>query len=108
MTSTVFTGGNVFDGTGADPAAADIRIDNGRITEIGVGLSGDEQIDVSGKTVFPGFFDCHVHFTVSDIDTLKRLNTPSRTGSTRPSTTCESPSTPASPACETQRVPTSA
>jgi imidazolonepropionase-like amidohydrolase len=76
MTSTVFTGGNIFDGTGAEPAPADIRVEKGRITDIGVGLSGDEQIDVSGKTVFPGFFDCHVHFTVSDIDTLKRLNTP--------------------------------
>ena len=76
MTSTVFTGGNIFDGTGAEPASADIRVEKGRITDIGVGLSGDEQIDVSGKTVFPGFFDCHVHFTVSDIDTLKRLNTP--------------------------------
>ena len=76
MTSTVFTGGNIFDGTGAEPALGDIRVENGRITDVGVGLSGDEQIDVSGKTVFPGFFDCHVHLTKSDIDTLKRLNTP--------------------------------
>ena len=44
MTSTVFTGGKIFDGTGAALAPGDIRIENGRITDIGVGLSGDEQI----------------------------------------------------------------
>lgn len=76
MTSTVFTGGQIFDGTGAEPASGDIRIENGRITDIGADLDGDVQIDVAGKTVFPGFFDCHVHLTMTDIDTVKHLNTP--------------------------------
>jgi imidazolonepropionase-like amidohydrolase len=76
MTSTVFTGGQIFDGTGAAPAPGDIRVEDGRITAVGTDLNGDAQVDVSGKTLMPGFFDCHVHFTMSTIDTLKRLNTP--------------------------------
>ncbi|MBT5580675.1 MAG: amidohydrolase family protein [Acidimicrobiaceae bacterium] len=76
MTSTVFSGGQIFDGTGAAPERGDVRVENGRITEIGVGLSGDVEVDVSGKTLFPGFFDCHVHLTMTTIDTVERLNTP--------------------------------
>ena len=76
MTSTVFSGGQIFDGTGAAPERGDVRVENGRITEIGVGLSGDVEVDVSGKTIFPGFFDCHVHLTMTTIDTVERLNTP--------------------------------
>ena len=76
MTSTVFSGGQIFDGTGAPPERGDIRVENGRITEIGTGLGGDLEIDVTGKTLFPGFFDCHVHVTMTTIDTVERLNTP--------------------------------
>jgi len=76
MTSTVFSGGQIFDGTGAAPERGDIRVENGRIAEIGTGLSGDVEIDVSDKTIFPGFFDCHVHLTMTTIDTVERLSTP--------------------------------
>lgn len=76
MTSTVFSGGQIFDGTGAAPERGDVRVENGRITEIGVELSGDVEVDVSGKTIFPGFFDCHVHLTMTTIDTVERLSTP--------------------------------
>ncbi|MDG1410089.1 MAG: amidohydrolase family protein [Acidimicrobiales bacterium] len=76
MTSTVFSGGQIFDGTGAAPQRGDIRVEHGRIVEIGTGLGGDLEIDVTGKTLFPGFFDCHVHVTMTTIDTVERLNTP--------------------------------
>ncbi len=76
MTSAVFTGGQIFDGTGAALAGGDIRVEDGRITDIGTGLTGDVEIDVSGKTILPGLFDCHVHLTTSTIDTVERLNTP--------------------------------
>ena len=76
MTSTVFTGGQIFDGTGSAPVSGDIRVEDGKITAIGADLSGDKQVECAGKTVFPGFFDCHVHLTATTIDTLKRLNTP--------------------------------
>ena len=38
----------------------DIRIENGRIAELGKGLKG-EGLDCTGLTVFPGLIDMHVH-----------------------------------------------
>jgi imidazolonepropionase-like amidohydrolase len=65
---TVLAGGRVFDGRGADPARADVAIEDGSIAEVGAGLDGDEQVDVSGMTLLPGLFDCHVHVTISEVD----------------------------------------
>jgi imidazolonepropionase-like amidohydrolase len=76
MTRTVFTGGRVFDGTGADPADADVAIEDGRILEVGRGLDADEQVDVSGKAILPGLFDCHTHVMFSHIDFLKAMEEP--------------------------------
>ena len=39
---------------------ADIRVEEGRITEIAEHLEG-EGVDWSGLTVFPGLIDMHVH-----------------------------------------------
>jgi len=76
MSSTVFKGGRIFDGTGAAPSPGDLRVEEGKITGVGVGLEGDDQVDVTGKTILPGLFDCHVHLTMTSIDTLERLNAP--------------------------------
>lgn len=38
----------------------DIRIESGRIVELGAGLKGDG-VDCAGLTVFPGLIDMHVH-----------------------------------------------
>jgi imidazolonepropionase-like amidohydrolase len=76
MTRTVLSGGRVFDGTGSQVAAADVAIEADRIVDVGTGLDGDEQVDVSGLTVLPGFFDCHVHVMVSDVDLVRRLQRP--------------------------------
>ena len=76
MVRRVFTGGPVFDGTGGPAAHADVAVVDGRIVEVGSGLDGDEAVDCSGATVFPGFFDCHVHVMVSGVDTLRQLQTP--------------------------------
>jgi imidazolonepropionase-like amidohydrolase len=73
---TVFTGGRVFDGTGAAVAEADVAIEDGRIAEVGVGLEGDEQVDVSGSTLLPGLFDTHVHVMFGHLDMWKHLQTP--------------------------------
>jgi imidazolonepropionase-like amidohydrolase len=73
---TVFAGGQVFDGTGSPPQEADVAIENGRIAEVGVGLDGDEVVDVSEKTLLPGLFDCHVHVLLSHIDIWRLLQTP--------------------------------
>ena len=45
--------------------AFDIRIANDRIVEIGTSLKlrpGERFIDASGKHIFPGLIDTHVHF----------------------------------------------
>jgi imidazolonepropionase-like amidohydrolase len=76
MTRTLFAGGLLFDGTGSDPAVADITVEEGRILEIGRGLDGDERVDLAGKAVLPGLFDCHVHVLVSTIDEMRNLHTP--------------------------------
>ena len=68
MTRTVLRGGRVFDGTGSDPAAADIAIEDGRIVGVGTGLDGDTEVDVTDRTILPGLFDCHVHVCVSNVD----------------------------------------
>lgn len=45
------------------PEAVDIRVENGRISEIGRDLSGDADIlDARGLLVLPGGIDPHVHF----------------------------------------------
>jgi imidazolonepropionase-like amidohydrolase len=72
----IFTGGLVFDGTGSPAAHADVAVADGRIVAVGSGLDGDEAVDCSGATVFPGFFDCHVHVMISGVDLLRLLQTP--------------------------------
>jgi imidazolonepropionase-like amidohydrolase len=73
---TIFTGGRLFDGTGSDPATADVVIGDGRILAVGSGLDGDEAIDCTGATLLPGLFDCHVHLLFSGVNPLRHLHTP--------------------------------
>ena len=65
MTRVLFRGGSVFEGTGTPPAAADVVVEGGRIVDVGPGLDGDEAVDLGGRVLLPGLFDCHVHFTFS-------------------------------------------
>ena len=76
MSRTVLHGGRIFDGTGSPVADGDLLIEDGRIREIGLGLDGDERVDVTGMTLLPGLFDCHVHVTSSGVDVLRRLQQP--------------------------------
>ena len=72
----MFAGGRVFDGTGAAVAEADVAVVDGRIDEVGVGLDGDEQIDVGGTTLLPGLFDTHVHVMFGSVDFWKLMQEP--------------------------------
>ena len=76
MTRTVFRGGLVFDGSGADPAPADVTVEDGRIVDVGTGLDGDDAVELAGRTLLPGLFDCHVHVVFSHVDTWRLMNTP--------------------------------
>ena len=77
MTRTLLSGGTVFDGTGAAPAAADVVIDGGRIVAVGVGLDGDTSVDCTGTTIYPGFVDCHVHFMADgNLNPMSDVQTP--------------------------------
>ena len=62
MFDLIIRNGSVLDGTGAEPFAADIAVENGRIAAVGKGLGkARETIDAAGKTVTPGFIDIHRH-----------------------------------------------
>ncbi|MFI0366227.1 amidohydrolase family protein [Actinomadura sp. 1N219] len=61
MPGTVIRGATVVDGTGAPGRVADVTIGEGRITEIGDGLSGTTVIDADGLVLAPGFIDMHAH-----------------------------------------------
>ncbi len=73
---TVLAGGQVFDGTGAAPADADLAVEDGRIVDVGPGLDGDESVDVAGRTLLPGLFDCHTHVMLGHIDIWRLIQTP--------------------------------
>jgi imidazolonepropionase-like amidohydrolase len=73
---TLFSGGQVFDGSGSPPATADVVIEDGRIAKVGTGLDGDERVDVAGQTILPGMFDCHTHVMVSNVDMWKMAQAP--------------------------------
>ena len=57
----VITGGTVVDGSGGPGRLADVAITGDRITAIGSGLTGHDQLDTSGHIVAPGFIDNHTH-----------------------------------------------
>jgi imidazolonepropionase-like amidohydrolase len=78
MTRTMFSGGVVFDGTGAAPKPADVVIEADRIVHVGAPGTGDGDvsIDLAGNALTPGLFDCHVHVMTSGMDILRDLQTP--------------------------------
>jgi len=58
----VIRGGQIVDGTGAEPTPGDLAIDDGFITAVGkIEESGTQEIDAEGHMVTPGFVDLHTH-----------------------------------------------
>jgi allantoinase len=62
MNSLIIRGGTVIEATGR--LRADLRIDDGRISELGPEVTAGhaEEIDARGFFIFPGGIDVHVHF----------------------------------------------
>ncbi|MBA2488462.1 MAG: amidohydrolase family protein [Chloroflexi bacterium] len=73
---TVFRGGLIFDGTGAQASSGDLVVEGGRIVDLGGGSDGDISVDCAGMTLLPGLFDCHTHVMFSHIDQWKQIQTP--------------------------------
>ena len=64
MEGLLIKNGTVVDGTGAAPFAADVRLADGLITEVGPNLAarGERVIDATGCHVTPGFIESHTHY----------------------------------------------
>ena len=59
----VIRGGQLADGLGGEPVAADVAVDGATITAVGHGgRPGHEEIDAAGLLVTPGFVDIHTHY----------------------------------------------
>lgn len=72
---TLFRGGRLFDGSGT-LSEADVVVEDGRFVEVGSGLDGHERVDVGGKALLPGLFDCHTHVMISHVDIWKMVQSP--------------------------------
>ncbi len=61
--STIIVNARVIDGTGAPGRLANVRIEGGRIVEVGSvsPAPGDLVVDAGGKVLAPGFIDSHSH-----------------------------------------------
>lgn len=61
---TLITGARIFDPTQGLDQVGDLRIEDGKITEIGKNLQageGTERVEAKGKLLVPGLIDLHTH-----------------------------------------------
>ncbi|WP_340560629.1 amidohydrolase family protein [Streptomyces sp. GSL17-111] len=69
MSTTLLTGGTVWDGLADRPIGArDVLVEDGRISRIAEHVAapeGAEVVPLSGLTVTPGFMDCHTHVSIT-------------------------------------------
>ena len=68
MTRTVFTGGLVFDGTGAPSYPGEVIVEGDRVVATRTGWHDDHApddtvVDAAGCTVMPGLVESHAHLT---------------------------------------------
>ena len=75
----VLRGGRVIDRSGE--RVVDVEIgDDGRIADVGTGLSGDTDLDASGCVVSPGFVDLHTHLREPGQEDAETIETGARGG----------------------------
>ncbi len=81
--SLAIVGGTLIDGMGGDPVRSGVVVvENGKVVAAGseknVAIPANaKRLDASGRTILPGFIDCHVHGTYRARDMRQHLlNTP--------------------------------
>ena len=60
----IIKNGLIYDAVNKEPYQADIRVEDGKITEIGKDIEvreNEQCIDAAGMNVYPGFIDAHCH-----------------------------------------------
>src|SRR5262245_26664030 len=62
MYDFVIRGAVLLDGLGSPPRKGDLAVRDGKIQEIGKGLSGKQTIDADGLALMPGIIDNHTHY----------------------------------------------
>ena len=75
MTRRLFHGGTIVDPV-LGRVESDLVVTGDRIVDVGTGLDGDEGVDCTGKYVFPGLVDAHVHLAYTHVDLWKHIHTP--------------------------------
>lgn len=69
MSLILLSGGQVVDGSGAEPVLADVLLENERIAALGrIDRADAQRVDCTGLLVAPGFIDAHSH---SDLQVLE-------------------------------------
>lgn len=79
MTTTLIKNATIFDGTGADPFAGDLLIENNVIKSIspaGQQTSADTVIDAAGKFLMPGMTEGHAHLSFDSFTCTEDLMSP--------------------------------
>ena len=76
--SVVIKGGTIVNPDGQ--SRVDVRIENGKVVEVGTNLSADVQLDASGCIVSSGFVDLHAHLREPGKEEAETIETGSRAG----------------------------
>lgn len=76
--SIVIKGGTIVNPDGQ--SRVDVRIENGKVVEVGANLSADVQLDASGCIVSSGFVDLHAHLREPGKEEAETIETGSRAG----------------------------
>ena len=78
--SVVLRGGRIIDADGERTLDVEVG-DDGLISAVGSGLSGDLELDASGCVVSPGFVDLHAHLREPGQEEAETIETGARGGS---------------------------
>ncbi|MDA1117816.1 MAG: amidohydrolase family protein [Proteobacteria bacterium] len=62
MNDFVIRGAKILDGLGSEPFQADLAVADGKISQIGESLSGNEIVAADGLALMPGIIDNHTHY----------------------------------------------